>query len=244
MIVVRLAGTLSLAPIFGAKNVPRRVRVFLAIAIGMLVFQKIGYTPLEYTTTIGFTVILIKELIVGLSIGFSASVVMAVITMAGEFIDREMGFTMVSNFDPFTNSNTTITAEFYNYLVMLIMICSNMHYYIIAAVADSFQVIPVGGAIFNGDAVYEILLRLIGNYFVIAFRISLPVFVSVMLLNVILGILARSAPQMNMFAIGIQLKIIVGLMVLVITIMFLPNITNYIYSEMCDVINTVIKGMY
>ncbi len=244
MIVVRIAGTLSLAPIFGHKSVPTRVKVFLALAIGMVVVSVRPYEALDYTTTLGFATIVLKELVVGLTIGFLSSITMNIIGMAGEFIDREMGFTMVSNFDPTTNNTVTVTAEFYNYLVLLILLCSNMHFFFISAVVDSFDLIPIGGAVFNGDEMYKMILGFLSNYFIIAIRISLPIFASAMILNVVLGILAMVAPQMNMFVIGMQLKVILGLFVLLVTIGFLPNITEILFTEVKDVVYEAIRSMY
>lgn len=243
-VLLRIAGTLSLAPVFGSKAITFRVRIFLAIGIALVVVSVMPYEPLAYTTTIGFTVILLKELVVGLSIGFVSSIVMGIITLAGQFIDRELGFAMVTNFDPMTNTNVTITADFYNYLVMLLMLCSNMHFFVLNAVVDSFDVIPIGGVIFNEEALFQSIMLFITNYFIIALRISMPVFASITLLNVILGILAKAAPQMNMFAIGMQLKVLTGLFVILVTIGFLPVITDFLFTQMKDIVFDIIKGMY
>lgn len=94
------------------------------------------------------------------------------------------------------------------------------------------------------DSLYATVLEFIGQYFIIALRISMPVFISIMLLNVILGILAKAAPQMNMFVIGMQLKVITGLFVIFITIGFLPNITDFLFTEVKTVVYDAIRGMY
>lgn len=244
LIFARIAGVISVAPIYGTKGVPRKVRIGLGLCIAIIVASVTEYTPLNYTTLFGFALILIKELVVGLSIGLTSTLCMTIINLSGMFIDREIGLTMVTAFDPTTNASTTISADLYNYLVLVIMLCSNMHYFIISAVCDSFQVIPVGGAIFNGDAAYEVVLTFIQQYFVIAFRIALPIFITIMLCNIILGILAKTAPQMNMFAVGIELKLILGLLVMVAMVMFLPNITEYIYNITTDIVRSLIRTMY
>ena len=97
---------------------------------------------------------------------------------------------------------------------------------------------------FRGEAAYEVVMMFIQQYFVIAFRIALPIFISIMLCNVILGILAKIAPQMNMFSIGIELKLLLGLTVMVSMVMFLPNITESIYTVTQDVIRNLIRTMY
>lgn len=244
LVFARIAGVVTTAPIYGTRGVPRRVRVGLGLCIAIVVASTLEYTPLEYTTIVGFTALLLKELVVGLSVGLASNLCMTIINLSGMFIDREIGLTMVTAFDPTTNATTTISADFYNYMVLVIMLCTNMHYFIISAICDSFQVIPIGGAVYDGDALYQIILTFIEEYFVIAFRIALPIFISITLCNVVLGILAKLAPQMNMFSIGIELKLILGLLVMVATIGFLPNITEYIYNATEDIVMQLLKTMY
>ena len=144
-ILVRVMGVMAFAPIFGNNlAVTRRTRLFLGVAVSMAVAAAHPYTPLAYTTFLGYTVILIKELIVGVTMGFMANITLTIVSMAGQFIDREMGFSMVSNFDQTFNTETTITAEFYSMLVMIVMLVSNMHYFILSALSDSFDLIPLG----------------------------------------------------------------------------------------------------
>ncbi len=241
-IFVRVMGAIAFAPIFGNRTVTRRVRVFIGIACALAVFTANPYVPLGYSTFLEYTIILLKELIVGITIGFMSNVTLSIINAAGQFIDREIGFSMVSDFDPGMNTEITITAEFYNMLVMLIMLCSNMHYFILSALSDSFQLIPLGNVTIDTGALYDTMVQYIADYFIISVRIALPVMIATMLLNVVLGVLAKTAPQMNMFVIGMQLKIFVGFAVLFVTIGFLPNITQYIYKEMQTVVTDVMKA--
>lgn len=243
-ILVRVMGAMAFAPIFGNITVTRRVRIMLGIAVSFLMFTINPYAPLPYTTFMEYTVLLLKELVVGLSLGFVSNITLTIISMAGQFIDREMGFSMVSNFDQTFNTETTITAEFYNMLVMIIMLCSNMHYYILTALSDSFTLIPVGHIKIDSGSVYDVMVQYMLDYFVIALRISLPVMISIMLLNVVLGVLAKTAPQMNMFVIGIQLKIFVGFGVLLLTIPFIVNVTEYINEQMQKIVMDMLQVFY
>lgn len=241
-IFVRVMGAMAFAPIFGNRTVTRRVRVFLGVACALAVFNANPYVPLGYSTFLEYTILLLKELIVGLTMGFMSNVTLSIINAAGQFIDREIGFSMVSDFDPGMNTEITITAEFYNMMIMLVMLCSNMHYFILSALSDSFQLIPLGNVTIDTGTLYDTMVQYIADYFIISIRIALPVMISIMLLNVILGVLAKTAPQMNMFVIGMQLKIFVGFAVLFVTIGFLPNITEYIYKEMQTIVTDVIKA--
>lgn len=243
-ILVRILGAMAFAPIFGNMNVTRRVRLFLSVAVAFSIFSIYPYEPLGYTTTIGYTIILLKELVVGLSIGFMSNITLSIISMAGQFIDRELGFSMVSNFDQSFNTDTTITAQFYNMLVMVIMLCMNLHYFVITALSDSFKLIPIGNVKLDSGAIYDSMIQYMVDYFVIAFRISMPIMIAIMLLNVVLGVLAKTAPQMSMFVIGIQLKIFCGFGILMATLPFLSNITRYIYEQMEDIVMHMLQSFY
>lgn len=243
-ILVRVMGAIAFAPIFGNITAIRRVKIFISIAVAYAIFAIYPYTPLGYTTFLEYTVLLIKELVVGVTIGFMSSITLSIVNMAGQFIDREMGFSMVSNFDQTFNTETTITAEYYSMLVMLMMLCSNMHYFVISALADSFQLIPLGHITIDSGSLYDTMIQYMVDYFVIALRISMPVLIAVMLLNVVLGVLAKTAPQMNMFVIGIQLKIFVGFAVMFVTLWFLPNITEFVYHQMQNIVIEAMKAFY
>lgn len=244
VILARIMGAMAFAPIFGNMNVTRRVRLFIGVAIAYIIFLNYPYEPLGYATFFGFTGILIKNLVVGLSIGFVSNITLTIISMAGQFIDRELGFSMVSNFDQTFNTETTVTAEFYNMLVMIIMLSMNLHYFILTALSDSFQLIPMGNIKIDAGTIYDSLIQYLVNYFVIALRISLPILITIMLLNVILGVLAKTAPQMSMFVIGIQLKIFAGFAILLVTLPFLGNVTRYIYEQMETIVMEILKAFY
>lgn len=244
VILARVMGAMVFAPIFGNITVTRRVRIMLGIAVAFIMFTANPYTPLNYTTFIGYTVILIKEIVVGLSLGFTVNMVLTVINAAGQFIDREMGFSMVSNFDQTFNTQSTITAQFYSMLVMIIMLILNLHYYILSALSDSFALIPLGNVTIDTGKFYDTMIQYMTDYFVIALRISLPILIAIMLLNMVLGVLAKTAPQMNMFVVGIQLKIFVGFAVLVVTVPFLTNITGYVYEQMQKIVMDVLQVFY
>jgi flagellar biosynthetic protein FliR len=244
-IVVRVMGVMAFAPIFGnSMTVTRRARIFIGVAVSIAVFTAHPYSPLDYTTFLGYTLILVKELVVGVTLGFLSNITLTIVGMAGQFIDREMGFSMVSNFDQTFNTETTITAQFYNMLVTIIMLCTNMHYFILSALSDSFELIPLGNVTIDSGTLYDTIVSYMTSYFTIALRISLPILIVIMLLNMVLGVLAKTAPQMNMFVIGVQLKIFAGFAVLMITISFLPTVTDFIYNQMQDIVYSAMQAFY
>ena len=244
LVFIRIISAVYLAPFWGSSNSPRHAKIGISFFLAMIVANNLTYTPVRYTTIIGYAVIVLKEVAVGLLIGFFANICMTIITFAGQIIDIDIGFSMVTLFDPVNRMQVSITGNFYQYLVLLVMIVTNMHFFVISALVDSFKVVPVGEIQYNSEKLFEVFLKFMQDYFIIGFRIVLPVFASILLLNAILAILAKASPQTNMFVEGLQLKVFLGMAVLVVTVMYLPSISDFVFSEMKEIVNLVIKAMY
>lgn len=243
LVVVRTGGFVSVAPLFGHKSVNVRLRVLIAMCLSLTIYTATDVALPEYSSVLGYTLLVVKEVLVGLSLGFVSSITMSVLTVAGEFIDREIGFTMATNFDMTVGGMVTVTAELYDKMVYAVILVTNLHYYILKALAQSFELIPIGRVEVNYLALYSGVLGFMGQYFSIGFRIAMPIFLGATILNIILGVLAKSSPQLNMFSVGMQLKVFAGLAVLSIAVMFVPNIATYLMERMQDILNTVMGGL-
>jgi flagellar biosynthetic protein FliR len=156
----------------------------------------------------------------------------------------DIGLSMATEFNADMSTEATITGDFYYYIVMLLLVISDMHTYVLRAACDSFYLIPIGGVVFEWDNLLATMTKYMADLCIIGFRIFLPVFACIMVLNCILGIMAKVAPQMNMFAIGVQLKVLVGMTVIFLTIFLVPNIANFIFQEIKTMVGMVIESMY
>lgn len=244
LILTRVSCFIFVAPFFSLNNTPRHVRVALSVFTAALLYQTLTPAPaLEYQTIAGYSAIVLKEAIVGLMLGLGTSMCSAIVNFAGHIADMETGLSMVTLMDPATRQNTSITGVYYQYVVMLMLIVSGMYRYLFGALADTFVLIPVNGAIFQMDSLLVSMVKFLSNYIIIGFRICLPIFCVILMLNAILGILAKVSPQMNMFAVGIQLKILVGLSVLLLSASMLPDAANFIFQQMKEIIAAIAGGM-
>ena len=244
LILVRMASFVFLAPFFGSSDTPQRIKAGFSIFVSVVLFQVVPKSTLEYASAIGFAVIALKEGITGLLIGFAASICNSIVLFAGRLIDMEIGLSMATMFDPVSRQESSISGTMYSYFVMLLLIITNMHHYLIRALADSFTLVPVGGAIFDTGSLYSSMMGFMTDFTVIGFRIALPVFAVNLIINAVLGILAKVAPQMNIFVVGMQLKILAGLAILLLTVGMLPGISDFIFTAMKKMIVAFIKGMY
>lgn len=220
----------------------KRLRVGLAFFLSIIVYTLHPDMNVEYNGLIEYAGLVVIESVVGILLGAMASFCVQIIQFAGKLVDMDIGISMAQIMDPTTKVQVGIMGNFYYYMLMLLLIVSGLHQYLVAAIIETYNVIPIGGVKF-GMSVYTTVLNFMSDYFVIGFRIELPIFAATLLLNCILAIIARVAPQMNMFVVGMQLKIFVGIFVILFTIVMLPSVSNFIYNEIQTVMASLVRGM-
>ena len=244
LIFVRVTCFIFACPFFSMNNTPRRVRITLGVFLSYLLYQAIyPHEVIAYDSLLEYSAIVVKEGMTGVLIGLSTSMCNSIVLFAGRLIDMEIGLAMASEYDPTTRENASVTGIFYQYLVMLILMITNLHHYLIKALAETFTLIPINGAIFSGDKIVSAFVSFMSGYINIGFRICLPIFCVILLLNCVLGILAKIAPQMNMFSVGIQMKVLTGLAIMFLTVRMLPGAADFVFREMKELMNAFVIGM-
>lgn len=244
LILTRVSCFMFLAPFFSMTNTPTRIRLGLSIFTSVLLYQVL--TPSEVVVAdsiFSYSLLVIKEAITGLLLGFSVNICMTIVNFAGSIADMETGLSMANLIDPTTRENSSITGVYYQYIIMLLMIVTGMYRFLLQAIADTFKLIPVNGAVFRSENLLENMVLFLTDYVIIGFRIVLPIFCVMLLLNAILGVMAKVSPQMNMFAVGMQLKILVGLSVLFLTTSLLPGAADFIFQEMKKMMTIFTESM-
>lgn len=244
LILVRIASFVFVAPFFGQTGVPNKTKIGLSFFVSVILLNVVSHPVIEYTGVIGYGIIVLKEGITGLLIGFAANICNSIVLFAGNLIDMDIGLSMATAFNPDLKIQSTITGTLYYQLVFVLLMVTDMHLYILRAICDSFTVVPINGAVFEIDSLILSISQYMTDLFVIGFRIFLPFFACLMILNCILGVMAKVAPQMNMFSVGIQLKVFVGYMVLLLTIFLFPKVSNLVFIEIKKMVVMFIEGMY
>jgi len=235
VILARISAFVYAAPFFSMNTVPQRIKIGLSAVLAYLVFTISTYQPLVYSGSLGYLFLVAENVLVGVVLGLFSNICTFILSFAGQIMDMQIGFSMATEYDPATRSTVSLTSNIYNYAVLLVMLVSRLHYYIVEAIIDSFELIPLGGVSFNTE-IYKLMVQFIVDFCVIGFRIALPVFAAIMVVNAVLAILAKVAPQMNMFVIGIQLKVLIGLAVLVVITGQLDSIADFIFDQMFDML--------
>lgn len=240
LILVRITSFIYIAPFFGQRNTPQRIKLGLSLFLSFLIYTILPAQNLSYDSTMDYAVLILKEAITGTLIGFAAYLCSTIILFAGHIIDMEIGFSMATIFDPQTGAQVTISGQFYRYIFLMMFIVSGMHWYLLSAIVDSFTVISLTQINVHASLVTT-MIDFMGDYFLIGFRIALPVFASSLIVNILLGIMTKIAPQIHMFSIGMQLKIIAGMLIMFMTITAIPNITSFVFDEMKEMVVLVVR---
>lgn len=243
LILVRISCFVYAAPFFSMSNVPRTVKVGFSIFVSYLLYNAIDRNEVVYSTLLGYAVIVAKEALTGFVIGWGAQICASVTSFAGSIADMEIGLSMVSLLDPATKQQATFTGVFYQYMFTLFMIITGLYEYLLRALAESFILIPINGAMFKTEALLSSVLLFLADYVSIGFRIIMPIFCAMIFLNCVLGVLAKVSPQLNMFAVGMQLKVLVGLGILLLSTQMLPALADNIFVQMKRMVVSFVEGM-
>lgn len=245
LIFTRVTCFIHVAPFYGMNNTPRQIKIGLGFFVSVLLYYALmPHESIVYTSVLEYTVIILKEAVTGLLIGLGANICMTLVGFAGRIVDMEIGLSMMSQFDPTTKESMSITGIYYQYTMLLIMMASGLHRYLMRALAETYLLIPVNGFLFQGPKLMNAMLTFMKDYIMIGFQICLPIFITATLMNVILGVLAKVAPQMNMFSVGIQIKILVGITILFLTVGMLPAMSEIVYTQIRKTVVLFVESMY
>lgn len=205
-------------PIFSQRNVPMRVRVGLAVFISLAAQPSLPEMPVQPLDSPPLLMMLLaQQLLIGLSMGFAVRVVFAALEFAGEVIGLQMGLNFAGFFDPATGSQGTASARFFGSMVAFLFIAINGHLLLINALVQSFHAFPVGEEPFH-------FLRVAqpqawgAEIFRMGLWIALPLVTMLMFVNLVLGVISRVAPQLNVFSVGFPLTVSIGLIGMVATL--------------------------
>ena len=217
LVFIRMTGMVVVSPIFGRQNLPVYYKIGFSFFMALIIAVSV---PISAPPTNGgmleYALLALKEFVVGGCIGFVPYLMFSAIYIAGQLIDMKIGFSMVSVLDPLSNTQLPITANFYFIVCMLVFVTVNAHHTVILTVAQSYETIPLGRLTIDG-AVVQTMFRLFSDVFIVGFRIAAPIIFTILLADVALGIISKAMPQINVFMVGMPLKILVGLVIMVVT---------------------------
>jgi flagellar biosynthetic protein FliR len=208
--LVRVLALFAAAPLLSHRAVPLRLKIGLALLITIVLVPNTPAPPLADVLTAAGLALLAENVAIGLAIGFTIRLVFAALELTGEIIGLQMGLSYAGFFNPTSGQAQNSVGSFMSLLALLMFIAIDGHLMLIHALAESFVAFPLGGDTML-PLTLERVARMGGDMFAIALAIALPFMAVMLLTNIVLGVLARIAPQLNVFAVGFPLTILVGL---------------------------------
>jgi flagellar biosynthetic protein FliR len=228
LIFFRVTSLCLIAPIFGNRAVDARIKIGLGFFLTLVLMPLLmGADPPPLRPWSALPLLVVQECSVGFMIGLVSSLLFAATNLSGEILGRHMGFGLVTLLDPEQNDEASVVAQFENLVALMLFLVIGGHHLLLTALAGSFDVVPIGGVHCQSDLAME-LVRVTGRIFPLAIKISAPAFVILIVTEVVVGIVARCVPQMNVLIVGLPLRIAVGLIGLAACVpMF-----SYIFGKM------------
>ncbi|MFA6411447.1 MAG: flagellar biosynthetic protein FliR [Syntrophales bacterium] len=233
LVFLRITALIVMIPVFGDRTVPARVKAGLGLILAVIIypFLKTDALPPVSSNYISMIIGMAGEVLIGIIIGFVARCIFAGVQSAGELIGFQMGFSMASVLDPLSNTQISALAEFQYLIAMIVFLFVDGHHIFLNAIVESYRSIPPLGFSFSGPLM-EMLFNNTKEVFVIAVKISAPIMAVMIFVNVGLGVIARTVPQINVFIVGFPLQIAVGFFFLGLSIPLLVNWLGSVFHQL------------
>lgn len=242
LILIRISAIFTFSPVFGRRNVPAMFKIGFSVMLSLILYNVFPAPSNQVFNLYAYVLSCLKELFIGLLIGYVTVLVFSVANIAGQLIDVQVGFGMVQLFSQEMGAQVSINANLMNIIMLICFFITNGHHALIRILANTFTTLPPGNFTINFDMA-EVIVSVFCSCIVMGVQIAMPVIAATFITEMIMGILMRSVPQMNMFIIGIPIKVIIGLLLLVLISPMFVQMTEPLFNNMYDSINNLLGGV-
>ncbi len=240
-IFMRMSGCIMFNPILGRKNVPVILKVGLTLMLSIFSYQLVPAQAFEIPSFLVFFVTMLKELLIGYMVGFVIQLFMSVILISGENMDMQIGISMSKIYDPQSNISMPLSASLINAMFILIFFASNAHLTLIEVFTKLCIMVPYGSLQFHPE-LYQQLVAMFSQILIYAVKMSLPLLAAELITEIAVGLVMRAVPQIDVFVINIQLKVIIGFLVILIMVPSFAAFLERLISLMFDNINHIFEA--
>ena len=213
----RVAGFVMVAPIFSTSFIPPRVRLGLAMMLSLVVAPNLNPDLHFDPISLAGGAMILQQVMIGVALGFVMQIIFAAIVNAGQLVGMQMGLGFAQMMDPQTGVSVPVISQFYNVMGVLLFLAMNGHLVLIQILVDSFSILPVGAGGLPNSALINIAY-FSAWMFSGALIIALPAIISLLMISVVMGVVTKSTPQMNIFAVGFAITIIAGFIIILVTL--------------------------
>lgn len=240
LILVRMSGVILLNPLFGRRNVPNIIKVGLTLIFSTTLTSATAVAAPQIDNIFEFIIKALYEFAIGYAIALIMYMALSTITIAAETIDMQIGIGMAKVYDPGNNSSAAVTGSIYNSFLILLFFSSNAHITLFKLLSDTIVAVPVGSTLHFSNAAYAVA-GLLGSTLTLALKFAMPIIAIELISEIGMGVLTRAVPHINVFSVGIQLKLLIGLLVLVMISPLLGSFCDQLYSTMFADISRVLR---
>ena len=241
LIFVRVSTMLFVFPIFSAPQIPIQTRFGLGALLSFLLLRTVP-TLAPFTNLLALTIAILAQIALGAIVGYIASLVFAGIQFAGELVDLEIGYAIANVISPTTQQQITIIGEFELALATLVFLATNSHLLLIAGIAGSFNLVPLP-YIHIDPSLAGNVVAILASSFDIVFKIAAPAAIALFVTNISLALMARVAPQMNVFVVGFPIQVTVGLITLAASLPLLATVGPQLFDQLSRQMDTVMRSL-
>jgi len=235
LVFFRTCGLMLAAPLFGSTRIPRRVKVMLALVIAAGLVNGVTVPPQLPDTTLLLAFGIGGELIFGLLMGLGASLTFIAIHWAGEIMGQQMGFNMAASFDPQFGSGSSLVGDLYFMLALVVFLTIRGHHALIEGLASSFKSLPLLAAGIDAN-LFNVFLGLVTGATVLAIKLSAPMLISMLVVDLALGFIGKTMPQINVMNTGVTIRSIGGMAILIVG---LALATSVFTESLIEGLNTI-----
>jgi len=233
LILMRVSGIFVIAPFWGNENLAMRARIGAVAMISFILLPMVGGTAtIAATQWTSFAYHAVQELLIGVSIGFVGTIYFSMIYLVGTVVDRQTGFMLVQAIDPLSDTEVPMYGTFYNVIFIFLFLSINGHHMLLRGLVDSYELLPVGAMLHMSEDLVRFMIEQYRNVMILAFVLGSPVIIVSLLTNALLGIFAKTMPQINVFVVGMPLRIAGGMLTVWITLRAVVPFSERFFDRM------------
>ncbi len=243
LIFARVAAFVGVLPFFAWRGVPVMVRVFFTFVLSiLLMFSWEGQLELPLND-LGLVMLLAREILTGIILGFLVYFFLAVFLMSGQFMDHKAGLMMAGSFDPLFGGQVTILGQFFYLLAVVFYLTVNGHHMLFLSLRESFTVIPLAGPFVSSLVFWEVV-KTFTVLFLLAFQIAAPVVIILWMLDIGLGFLSKTVPQIHVFIVGLPLKVALVLFIFMLLLPLMGGVMSDVFGMLSREFLFIIEHWY
>ncbi|WP_156855441.1 flagellar biosynthetic protein FliR [Oceanobacillus sp. AG] len=240
LVFVRLLSFFIVIPLFSYRTIPMPFRIGFSFFLALILFQTIDTSILTLDHTYIFLVV--KEALVGLLIGLIAFIIVSALQVAGGFVDFQMGFAIANVVDPQTGAQSPLTGQYFYMIALLFLLAVDGHHLIIDGIFTSYEFVPIDAYLpLHEESIAEFIIQAFNYMFIIAFQMAIPIVGTLFLVDIALGIIARTVPQLNVFVVGLPLKIFVSFMAILIFLALFMTAVENLFGTMLQTMRQLLR---